>query len=143
MASGREEREALFQLSKSRLEAFGHMIIARGLGNNDYVVLCIAVDGDDPTWVELAKILMPDRDLGQYSNQETKYIVIGIAGVGICEYLGAMAPSIVEALDAQLPEGYVKAIILGFGGAAVHFLEIIPEGTTEMQNRPRLPYSNN
>mgnify|MGYP001570776858 CR=1 FL=1 len=143
MASGREEREVLFQLSKSRLEAFGHKIIADGSGNNDYVVMCIAVDVNDSMWVGLAKIFMPDRDLDQYSNQETKFIIIGIASASICKYIGARVPSIVEALDAQLPEGYVKAIILGFGGAVIYPLEIIPQGTTEMQNRPRLPYSNN
>jgi hypothetical protein len=92
--------------------------------NDQFVVLCIAVDSD---WRDLVDLLMPDHDWQQYRDRGEQPVARGTVFAAVCEYLVERLPNIEQSLMEIPPAGKAKAIVLDEGGGTVYEIEPQPE----------------
>jgi hypothetical protein len=115
-------REALFQINKQRLEELAHRAIyKKRLLAEDFVIVCINVD--DLAWTDLAEHLMPDHDWQQYRDKGETPVARGSVLAEVCEYLAMVVPGIRDALYGNLPNGYVRVVVMDAGGASVYQIQ--------------------
>jgi hypothetical protein len=68
---------------------------------------------------------MPNYDWQKIRDRGETPVARGSVPAHIREFLKEMVPDITEALYRKLPEGYVRAVVLGVGGASVYFIQPI------------------
>jgi len=98
--------------------------IKRGLSREQFVV--VAIDIDDPTWTEVVDAIMPGYNWQEIRERGEKPVARGSVRAEIIDCLGDVVPDIKPSLTCSLPEGAVRAIIMGSGGASVYFIEPLP-----------------
>lgn len=119
-----KNRDIFFQLNKKRLEELAHRAIhVLKMGPEDFVIVCIEVD--DPNWTELADYLVPNQDWQKFRDRGEIPVARGSVLSNIREFINEMVPDITEALYRKLPEGNVRAVVMGSGGASVYFIQPI------------------
>jgi|GEM_PF-3247219 len=117
-----EKREKFFQLNKKRLEELAHRAInVLKINPEDFVIVCIEVD--DPHWTELADYLVPNQDWQKFRDRGEIPVARGSVLSNIREFIKEMVPDITEALYRELPDGNVRAVVMGSGGASVYFIK--------------------
>lgn len=121
---GVEKREKFFQLNKKRLEELAHRAIhVLKMNPENFVIVCIEVD--DPNWTELTDYLMPNQDWQKFRDRGEIPVARGSVFSNIREFIKEMVPDITEALYRELPNGDVRAVVMGSGGASVYFIKPI------------------
>lgn len=119
-----EEREVFFQINKERLEELAHNALTKyGFKIKAFAIVCI--DVDDPSWTELVDHLMPNHDWQQFRDKGGKPVLRGSVTAGICELFAQAVPDIAEAVLKDAPEGLIKAVVLGSGGASLYYIRPI------------------
>lgn len=120
--SGEDERDLLFQINSERLAEMATSALNKGLEPDAFIMTLI--DVDDPSWTEIVDQLMPGHDWQSYRDRGEKPVARGSAmASSLLSILSVMVPDIETALTARLPEGCIKTVVLGNGGASVYFIE--------------------
>lgn len=123
-----EKREKFFELNRKRLEELAYRALyVLKMDSEDFIIVCIEVD--DPNWTDLADTLMPNYDWQKIRDRGEIPVARGSVHASIREFLKEMVPDITEALYRELPKGYVRAVVMGIGGASVYFIQPIIDST--------------
>lgn len=103
MSAGQVDRETLYRLNEERLGQLAHRALSRGLGPQDFVIVCI--DMDDPSWCDVGEHLMPGHDWDAYRVRGERPIARGSVMKGFSDYIAEVVPAVASAIRQPLPEG--------------------------------------
>ncbi len=117
-----EKRQKFFELNRKRLEELAYRALyVLKMNPEDFIIVCIEVD--DPNWTGLADHLMPDYDWQKIRDRGEIPVARGSVHASVREFIKEVVPDIAEALYRKLPDGYVRAVVMGIGGASVYFIQ--------------------
>jgi len=125
LSEAAQGRHDLMEQNLGRLEQIAHRAIhVKGLGANDFIIVCIKVDS---RWRSVVDQLMPEHDWQQYRDQGMQPIARGSVAASFADYLAEELPDLREALREVYPYGKAKAVVLDDTGGTVYEIEPKPE----------------